>query len=669
MEQVPCPIVAGITDSRGTVGCRISPIASADCSRLEHRLTQALQLADTICSTQSIDSSTPAGSPGDGGDGLTVVTSASHPPTIDLALTLSHSPGSDQTASGAHGDLFGSPNGSSAAAMHQRLLRAKDSEISHLRRTVQELSSQLHKALTTLDQREDTSAELQDLKRTCKTEAERREKEMQHARLEMLESRVKYRTLEENLAETYKADVQAKAMELLEPRTKEVYDKNFDLLKEKMMLAQEVTTLRTRNKDLQEKYMLLKRETDLDGSATREMLQRSVFQKDEIASLRLQVKTTEDNLNRVVAEYEEKLRAERKVHEKAVQSLTRERDAARRDALQLQRQLVELRRGAANVLAQRSELETFFHAALEEVRQGALQERRQLLLENTAKGSCVNADQAPTVQTISSVLRLEAPERLMLTNSESPALLKLSSPAGWTVDRKGFPKRIAAPVSKKARPPVGIAPLSSSSARRPETLGNTAPENLKALPNDDSATGNRTLLTLPDATPSYMHSNGHEVPLLLAKATDRCTAVATLSVESRLCSSSCEDGAPFRLGQATVQNRDVGPSPAPAAERGALNTDQMGDFSLLRSLPTAPTWQDVKRVDVSELRWVDKERVIQLLFKRIRQEGRQHARMLQQASSKGDSLAKKVDVIAPVEALPLNATELGRDSLTFLTQQ
>ncbi|CBZ39063.1 hypothetical protein, conserved [Leishmania donovani] len=670
MQQARGPIATGAADSKGTTTRRGSPIASADCSRLERNLTQALKLAEAIATTPSTDFSTPAGSPGDGIDGLTLLTSPSNSPTIDPALTLSNFPGGDQTASGVRSEVTGSPNDGSAAAAQQRLLRAKDNEIAHLRRTVQELSSQLHNALTTLDQREDTSAELQELKRTYDAEAERREKEMRHARLETLESRVRYRTQEEKLAETYTADVHAKAMELLEPHTQEVHDKNFELMKEKIILAQEVTTMRAKYKDLQEKYALLKHKTDLDGSATREMLQRSLFQKNEIASLRLQVKITEDNLNAVVADYDKKLQAESKMREEAIQSLTRERDAARRDALQLQRELAQLRSAAGNVLAQRSELESFFYAALEEVRQGVVAERRQLLLENTPKGDVVNAKQASPVHTMSSLLRLEVPKRLMLTDSAGPALLRSLSPAGWTVDRKGFPKRIGAAASTNTRPLAGIAVASSaSSARRSAPLGHTALLNLQAFPHVESAMVDGALVTLPDATPSYLRSSEHEVPSLLVRATDRCAALAAPAVQSGWHSTPCEDGAPFRLGPATVEDGYDAPFPAPAKQCGALDAAETDDFSPLRSLPSAPTWQDVKSVDVSELRWVDKERVIQLLFKRIRQEGRQHARMLQHASLKSDPLAAKVDAVAPVDALPSDATELGHNSLTFLTQQ
>ncbi|CBZ26461.1 conserved hypothetical protein [Leishmania mexicana MHOM/GT/2001/U1103] len=670
MEQTRGPIVAGVAESNGTATRRGSPIPSVDCSRLERNLTKALQLADAIATTPSTHFSTPVGSPGDGVDGLTLLTSPSNSPTIAPAHPLSPPTACDETASGVRSEVIGSPNDGSAAAVQQRLLRAKDNEIAHLRRTVHELSSQLHNALTALDQREDTSAELHELKSTYEAEEERRENEMRHARLEMLESRVKYRTREEKLAETYAVDVHAKAMEMLQPHTQKVHDKNFELMKEKIMLAQEVTTMRAKYKDLQEKYALLKRKTDLDGSATREMLQRSLLQKNEIASLRLQVKTTEDNLNAVVAEYDKKLYAENEIHEEAIRLLAHERDAARRDALQLQRELVHLRSAAGNVLAQRSELESFFYAALEEVRQGVVEERRQLLLENTTKGGVINSKQVSPSHTISSLLRLGAPERLMLTDSASPALLRSSSPAGWAVDRKGFPKRIVAAASTNLRSRAGVAAASSTiSASRSAPLGDAALLKLQASPSVEKAMVDGALVTLPDASPSYLRSSGHGVPPLLARATDRCAVVAASAAQSGWRSTSCEDGAPFRLGPPTVEDDYGAPCPAPVGQHGALDTAEAGDFSPLRSLPSAPTWQDVKRVDVSELRWVDKERVIQLLFKRIRQDGRQHARMLQHASLKSDPLGSKIDAVAPVEVLPSDATELGRDSLTFLTQQ
>ncbi|KAG5464448.1 hypothetical protein LSCM1_00636 [Leishmania martiniquensis] len=640
-------MLANLSGSTGdATAAGVAGKTSADHSRFERRLTQALQRADALSSIPSrLDSSTVASSPAEG-DGVTSPTPPSSAPLIDTAATVSHSPGSDQATPGARKESAGNTSEGSAAAVQQRAMRAKDNEIAHLRRTVQELSSQLHNALTTLDQRADTSAELHSLKKACEAEAQQHENGMRHARLEMLESRVRYRSMEEQLANTYEADVHAKATELLDPHTKEVHAKNFDLLKEKMILAREVTTLRAEYEDLYEQYVRLKRETDLHGSAARQLLERSVTQKDEIASLRRQVKATEDALNTAVNEYEKKHNAEEKARQAAIQSLTRERDAARRDALRLQRELAQLRSAAGNVLAQRTELEAFFYAALEEVRQGVIEERRQQLLESRPAACAANAKSVLPAHTNSSLLRLERPERLLLTNGASPPLLTSSSLVCWTVDRKGFPKRI-----------VAAPPHDASSS------------NAKSSPYADSTKESGTLVALPHAAPPYLRSSGRELSHLSSLAGDRCAVVTPSLEQNRTQGASSGGRAPFRLGTTTGREGDRALSPTPSEVFSGSDTAVMNDLPFLQKLPNAPTWRDVKRVDVSELRWVDKERVIQLLLKRIRHEGRRQATMTQRETQESVLSATKADAVAPREEWRVSAAEVSGESLIFLTQQ
>ncbi|XQJ32073.1 hypothetical protein NXY56_008198 [Leishmania guyanensis] len=628
MEQESRAIAEGVAGSSDLATAEVTLKPSANCSRFERHLMQALQRADALSPTSSnLDFSIPAVGPGVCGDGLSLVTPPSNPPSIDPALTLSHSSESDQVASTMPCESGGSPNDGTAAAVQQRALRAREKEVVHLRRTIQELSSQLNCVLTTLDQRADTSAELETLKKTCEEEAVQHEKGMRCARLEMLESRVKYRTMEEHLAATYEADVHARATELLEPHTKEVHDKNFELLKEKIMLTQEVSMVRAEYKDLRDTYVRLKRQTDLDGGASREMLQRSVSQKDQIASLRQLVKTTEDNLNAVVAEYEEKLLTDSKTQQAVIQSLTRERDAARRDALQLRHELQQLRSAAGNVLAQRSELETFFYAALEEVRVGVVEERRQLLLENTPAARITNARQVPPAHTMSSLLRLEGPERLLLTDGANPALLTSSPSTSWTVERKSFPKRIAAVSLRNAQPAARVAAASStSSARR-------------------------------FASPLLPTRSQHDA------------AVSTSADQGGWRRTAVDVDSAFRLGTKTAQESHGASSPAAREEHGGLDTAEEVSFPLLKSLPSAPAWRDAKRVDIKDLCWVDKERVIQLLFKRIRQEGQRQAILSQRAALLKDSFVEKAETVAAVEGLSCDTKEISRSSLTFLTQQ
>ncbi|KPI90540.1 hypothetical protein ABL78_0300 [Leptomonas seymouri] len=524
---------------------------------------------------------------------------------------------------------------------HDRALRTKDAEIARLRRTIQELSVQLNNALHTLDARVDAAAELKALEAASVAEEERREAAVRSVRLEMLENRVKYRTMEEKLASKYESDVEAKAVELLSTHTKEVHDTNFELLKEKLLLAQEVTRSRAEYRELQDSYKKLRQETDLDVSAKKQMLQRNVIQKNEITSLRQQVKTSEDNLNAVVGEYDRKLAEQERRHLAEINALTKERDAARRDALRLKRDFSQLRSTASTVLSQRSDLEDFFYSALEEVRLRVIEERRQQLTggrPGASQDARVTVFSSP--QTASMLLRLESTDRRLITGntSVSSAANASSSRSNWKVDHKGFPKRSDEASGRQSAAAADGADPSPNSVLPPVASTSRGCSSVPVVPLQN---GTGTLVSVPSAMPAYLRAD-----------VDDDTAFSPPPV-------SRDDRGSALAGS---QSSRRPPSSTAALESGAGSPSQ--EVPMLRSLPKNPTWKDVKEVDVASLSWAEKERVIQLLFKRIRDEGR-HRKKANDKETAPTAEAGPWKMATP--AVPPHF-DRDVDSSTFLTQ-
>lgn len=579
-----------------------------------------------------------------GGDGLTSVQSASGPSSAAAPRNLTASasapaaPGHEASCDGPD-ELPDARQLHRPQSDHERVLRLKETELVRLRRTVQELSAQLNTALCTLDTRADTAAELQALKDSNAAEQARRDGEVREVRLDMLESRVKFRAVETELSAKYEGDVQAKATELLATHTKEVHEANFELLKEKLLLAQEVDVNRVEYKELQSSYQKLRRETQLDAEANAQLLQRSVQQKTQIASLREQVKMSEDNLNSVVLEYDKKLREQERRHQAAVDALTKERDDARRDALRLKRDLQQLRSTAGSVLSQRSELDDFFYAALAEVRRRVVEERHQMLAGGQPSATMEGTKGATfsPAQTATSILRLETTERLLITGSPPSVPTNNTASAQRTGYRKGPSKPSAAASARQAPssrnsvngsllPPVG------TTSRGPRSAPAAAP-----------LEGAGTLVSVPHATPAYLRASADDTQ--------------TSSVEAAAASFASSSGA-----RGGVQTDGVEEAEQPS-QRGAPSTP-MPPTSVhlpsLRSLPPQPTWKDVKDVDVTQLSWADKERVLQLLFKRIQEERRHRAR-----SHAREAAAAPVESAGDAEAPRFDRDV---DSATFLTQ-
>jgi len=213
--------------------------------------------------------------------------------------------------------------------------------------------------------------------------------------------------------------------------TKEVNDQNFLLVKDKIILARDMESARRRRSVLEVENTELRRKIALSTGTEKELLQRSVKQKREVSKLKEQVKTTEDGLNSIVEEYEQRLAKLRADHEKSIKALTVERDDARNDAKKLLVELKRLRELSGQLVLQHSELEQFFYDALRTVRCEIVQERRRQIV-----GMPCSVGPSAS-QTASSTLRLQTQPRLMLTETaNSTALPRLHQ---WGRDGKGLP--------------------------------------------------------------------------------------------------------------------------------------------------------------------------------------------------------------------------------------
>lgn len=519
----------------------------------------------------------------------------------------------------------------------QRYIRAKDNEVAHLRRTVQELGRRLHEALTSIDKRNDDSAALQRLQISQTETAHLCAAEVREARLEMMENRVRYRSKEEELASTYNNDVHKRAIELLEDHTKEVHEQNFELLRERVLLAEEAEVDRQEHHALQGKASSLRRQLDLAKMDEKELLRRSVKQKDTIKSLRDQVRMAENGLTKLVADYEAKLESNEKRYEKERRILEGERDAARRDAVQLRADLVKLRIAAENLLTQRSELEEFFYDALAEVRQQVIEARRQQLLGTQPCGrGLIHAE-----HTSSSVMRLEHQGQLFLTDNTltagAMAALRSSANERWTSDARGLPKRITNQPRKKPKSPRKVLP--PLPRKEPPSLTTTAEEG------DERWDG--TLVTSTQLVPPY-----------LAPSPPASREIAIQSNE-QLTSAARETSATSRASTSHSSCSSSALAP-PLSEMTGSAPEQ------LRSIPNAPTWKTIQKVDIRDLEWADKERVIRLLFRRIQQEGKRAAAA--QARMKCRPLSTTT-ASHEVTLERVAGMEVADSSDTFITQQ
>ncbi|CCW70018.1 unnamed protein product [Phytomonas sp. Hart1] len=458
---------------------------------------------------------------------------------------------------------------------------------------------------------------MRELEQNHRIEIKRSGNTIMNMRMEMLEDRVRLQTIEKGLHENYNSDLKYKANELLDLRTKEVYNENLELVREKTLLANDVRIARERECALDKENIALRRAVNVNASIESDLKTKCLQYKKEIDKLKKQIKTVEDSMETVTKDYIECLARQDTQHAKQIKALTKERDDARFDALQLNAGLIQLRKASSRVLCQRGELENFFHDALREVREQIVCERHRQLLANYTPGI---SGRGPTTSqeivsssrhTHASALRIENQRLLQLMGCPAahPTLIPLYQPPHERGE--GFYDGTSSP-----------SPTSASQGKR--RIG---------VPSE-SSTGMEALPPIPHGAASGSTSD---------QSSQLC--VFEPKMES--------------LKGSSPSHGQQGPSSS-SPERGALVKGNG-----LSSRPGGITWKTIGQVDISELGWPDKERVLQLLFERIRMQQQRLARKaIIQEDKKTENSSLKSEL---ADHSGLSIEEVSKSTL-FITQ-
>ncbi|KEG14673.1 hypothetical protein DQ04_00351100 [Trypanosoma grayi] len=436
----------------------------------------------------------------------------------------------------------------------QDKLRERDGTIGELRQRVTLLEEELRGVEEFRAARDTHNGKMKALQKAYADEQERHEQDTRSLRIHLMGERVRLRAEEQLLHKRHKDDVQKLAADLFTKKKHKMGKQNEKLLQERVLLATETMSARDQAEALQRRNEKLEQDVVLAASAEMEYATRGARQRREIAALREQVKTAEDNLNTVVEQYDKRLQKQAKEHAAAVKRLTSERDEARSSDERLRRELVKLRALSRKIVERRSELEQFFYEALAHVRRELLEER--LVQTRTIDCQCPSL----TYQRLSPRLQRNS-ELLLISDRDArrrppqPPLLSthgsVEADATW----------------QNAEPPLGDVSLGVPSLP------------LIAVPRGDIAFAQNRLIPAKE----WQYSE-----------------TGALATHSAL----LEGGHTF--GQS--------------------------EFS---RIPSAPKLKDLQSIEISQLSWKDKERVLHILFKQL--QGRSNAAKPKQCTATGDT--------------------------------
>ncbi|KAH9578173.1 hypothetical protein LSM04_006842 [Trypanosoma melophagium] len=463
--------------------------------------------------------------------------------------------------------------GRAKAKRLQEELRKRDSEADKLRQRIAELEAERAAVDAYFAARDAHEMERARLAQQCEEEQARYKRDTHELRLQLMAERVRVRAEEQRLRERHAEDVRQTAEELLSTKALVATERSEALLQEKSLLYTDIQATREQAERLQLRNAELQRNALLAAEVQTQYAERGAKQKREIAELKEQVRITEGNLNEVVEKYEKRLRKQTKEHSTALQQRTIERDEARSTAERLRRELVKLRTLSRQLVQQRSELEEFFYDALAQVRREMIEERR-------------NRTRAIDYRQSGNMYQKCIPQ------------LKRDSEVLLIGDRDGQDRRNQHPhlhqEQQKEQQYQSLCPLPFHSLDEGFSWSSK-----EAIPGGDG------------------HVHFSSLPLITLSSSSVVPVMQKRLIPAK--EWGCVDNSAL-----TIKS-----PPATGGELTLTNTED------LTRIPNAPTLKDLQSVEITQLSWKDKERVLQILFKQL--QGKSNVAKSKQCTPTGEA--------------------------------
>nr|CCC93982.1 conserved hypothetical protein [Trypanosoma congolense IL3000] len=416
----------------------------------------------------------------------------------------------------------------------QGSLQERDEHITSLKKRLAEVEEELKSVIDFRDARDVYQEQMRELRRIYLEECEQRKEEVREARLSCMEERVRLKAEEREHLIQRDAEIERLARSYFTTKTHATEHQNKKLKQELYTLLENKKMIQGVAEELQKANRKLKRDVEMASTVEAEHTTRNAKQKKEIELLKEQVKTTDENMDTMAVEYERRLQKQEKSHNAAMKLLTAECETLRSTVEALRADLLKMRRISEKLVGERTEMETFFHEALEQVRRETLEEQRK------------------NMQSI-----------------------------GHHHSKKGA--RLELQFSSQPRQPLLISDrgiFASPSHLTPKACAKSG---------------------LP----------GTEKGMVSLSSKSVCASLPLITMSSTFYS-------PYRNAVVPpIEWRDTSHERKVAGTTGVADCRTLGESGFSHVL-TASELKDLRPVEISQLSWSEKERVLQLLFKRLK---------------------------------------------------
>ncbi|EPY25047.1 hypothetical protein AGDE_12047 [Angomonas deanei] len=261
---------------------------------------------------------------------------------------------------------------------YDRMMEERDQQLSQYSDMVNKLQDDLRQASRYVQQRQEHALELKQLQDRLESMVVEQDKQMTALRFQTMDRKMKLVALEKTMQEEFEAKVKAESERLLQEQHNNLIEHAQQLEEEKYMLGKDVEGLVQLADVMEKEGSALRRKMDLHRRAYDETLRLTATRNRQSREAELRVQQLEARVRELTA------REKTVKDDVARQYLTQIEDLEKQlkstqNALQEHRQqLKQTRQLASHIVEQRTDLEKFFHTALEDCKR-----YRQSLLQTS----------------------------------------------------------------------------------------------------------------------------------------------------------------------------------------------------------------------------------------------------------------------------------------------
>lgn len=244
------------------------------------------------------------------------------------------------------------------------MLRERDVELARYASVTTKLHDDLRQASRYVQQRQEHTVELQQLQQQLEDLVVEHEKEVAALHFQTVDRKLKLIALEKTMRAEFDELVEARAARALEERFQSVLERTRRLEEEKASMTHDIHNLMQLTTDIDAERVQVRRHAAVQQQAHKELAHHALARRRQKEKADLKIYELEERVGELTAQ-QQVVRAElQENYQSRIDALEAELKSTRTSLQSHRAELQRMRQLTARVVAERSELENFFHTAL-----------------------------------------------------------------------------------------------------------------------------------------------------------------------------------------------------------------------------------------------------------------------------------------------------------------